>query len=66
MFSPATFWWLDDRKKLTYSMGMVKKAKQKTLGIWTRRSYEPFKMTVAISAAAVTVLVLFALLFAVK
>jgi len=47
-------------------MGMVKKTKQKTLKLWTRRSYEPLKMTVAVSAAAVTVLVLFALLFAVK
>lgn len=45
---------------------MTKKAKQTTQGFWTRRSYEPLKMTVAVSAAAGTLLVVFALLFALK
>lgn len=57
---------LDEAGALTYSMDMVKKTKQKSFTLWTRRSYEPLKMTVAVSVSAVTLLVLFALLFGVK
>lgn len=66
MFIYTTQSRLDDLKMLTYSMGMPKKSKQKTEGLWTRRSYEPLKMTVVVSMAAATLLFLFAVLFGIN
>lgn len=66
MFTLTTPSRLADPKTLTYSGVMAKKSTQKTAVVFTKRSYEPLKMTVAIAAAAATLLVLLALLVNVR
>lgn len=45
---------------------MAKKSDKKMLGVFKRRSYEPLKMTVAVSAAGAVILVLFAVMIVSK
>ena len=54
---------LDPRPYLLYIILMAKKqASKKRKPLITWRSYEPFKMTVAVSAASASLLILFAML----